>query len=80
MKFSFFFFFFFFFSLSLSLTTRDLETEIQKTKEQILEVENAHKRNKTSKKEAFFAMLNLVNVLIKWEMNLVGCPVIIFWL
>jgi hypothetical protein len=57
------FFFFFFFSLTLSLTTRDLEKGVQKTKEQILEVENAHNRNKTSKKEAFFAMLNLVNCL-----------------
>jgi hypothetical protein len=53
MNFFYFFFFFFFFSLSLSLTTRDLEKGVQKTKEQILEVENAHKRNKTSKKEAF---------------------------
>jgi len=51
---NFFFFFFFFFSLSLSLTTRDLEKGVQKTKEQILEVENAHNRNKTSKKEGFF--------------------------
>jgi len=48
-----FFFFFFFLSLSLSLTTRDLEKGVQKTKEQILEVENAQIETKQVRKRLF---------------------------